>query len=141
MRPARPAVRRRALLLGLGIALPPLLVSCAEEEPEPVGPAPITEVGAEAVSPSGAYVAVIDVAGDSVGVLLRDAAGEDLWADAYGYTRKAPPALLWEAEQDVLWVVTENGAVREHVRIAPTESGGWAQEAGAEPPEEITRRL
>ncbi|MFQ6485949.1 hypothetical protein, partial [Brachybacterium epidermidis] len=102
MRPARPAVRRRALLLGLGVALPPLLVSCAEEEPEPVGPAPITEVGAEAVSPSGAYVAVIDVAGDSVGVLLRDAAGEDLWADAYGYTLKAPPALLWEAEQDVL---------------------------------------
>lgn len=132
---------RRGLLLAVGPMIAAAgLVACTEKEPEPVGPAPITEVGAEVASPSGEYVAVIDTAGDAVGVLLRDADGTDLWADDYAHTRTEPPSVLWEDGQDVLWVVSgDSGA--EHTRITLTEDGGWSQERVADLPEEIAARL
>lgn len=141
-----PGASRRSLLLGLAaVGLAGLLAACAEQDPEPVGPAPITEVGAEAASPSGEYTAVIDAAGDSVGVLLRDASGQGVWGDDYGYSRTEPPALLWEAEADVLWVVpgdhVAGGPGGEIFRIAPRAEGGWSKEPAAELPEEIAARL
>lgn len=149
-----PGASRRSLLLGLAaVGLAGLLAACAEQDPEPVGPAPITEVGAEVASPSGEYTAVIDAAGDSVGVLLRDASGQDVWGDDYGYSRTEPPALLWEAEADVLWVIDpavlgedgdggERGSGQgEHARIAPRAEGGWIKEPAQELPEEIAERL
>lgn len=149
-----PRTGRRSVLLALGaLGIAGLLPACSPEEPEPVGPAPITEVGAEAESPSGEFTAVIDTAGDSVGVLLRDASGQDIWGDDYGYSRAEPPALLWELEADVLWVIDpavlgedgdggERGSGQgEQARIAPRAEGGWIKEPAQELPEEIAERL
>lgn len=145
---ATPALHtgRRSVLIALGAAgIAGLLLACSPEEPEPVGPAPITEVGAEAESPSGEFTAVIDTAGDSVGVLLRDASGQDIWGDDYGYSRAEPPALLWEAEADVLWVVpgdhVAGDPAGEFFRIVPRAEGGWSKERASELPEEIAARL
>lgn len=140
-----PCTSRRSLLLAAGAAgIAGLLAACTGE-PEPVGPAPITEVGAEVASPSGEFTAVIDVAGDSVGVLLRDATGQDVWGDDYGYSRAEPPALLWEAEADVLWVVPGDHVAGEPAgeffRIAPRAEGGWSKQQVPELPEEIAARL
>lgn len=143
--PIGPGASRRLLLLGLAaVGIAGLLPACAGQGPEPVGPAPITEVGAEVASPSGKYTAVIDAAGDSVGVLLREA-GQDVWGDDYGYSRAEPPALLWEAEADVLWVIPSDhapgGPGGGIFRIAPRAEGGWSKEPAAELPEEIAARL
>lgn len=141
-RASTPLRRRRVLVSGLlAVVAVPALSACAQDEPEPVGPAPITEVGAEAPSPSGQYVAVIDAAGDAVGVLLRDGSGQDLWADDYGYTRAEPPALLWELEADVLWVIGPEEGTADDVRIVPGDEGGFVREPVTELPEEIAGRL
>lgn len=76
--------------------LAPALAACAEEVP--TGPAPVTEIGAEVPSPSGEVRAVLDTAGDAVGVVLRDRDGTDMWADDFPYTREDPPGLRWQTE-------------------------------------------
>ncbi len=156
--PHRTPVRRRSLgralaALSLAGVIGGALAACSEPEPEgPVGPAPIRATGETAKAPSGQVTAVIDVAGDSAGVVLRDAAGNDVWADDFPYRRSAPPQLVWQigdgsvaaareastgadggnsggskngTEQDVLWVIAPEGVARIH----RSAEGHWVKEA------------
>jgi len=131
-----PASRRTLLRLPLLAAAPMGLAACDAEEPEPAGPSPVTEVGQEVPAPSGEVSAVIDAAGEELGVMLRDAEGTDFWADDYPYAPGDPPGLVWELEQDVLWVLSAEIGTG---RIAQDDAGSWGKELDAQPPERIAR--
>lgn len=134
-----PPLPRRTLLAGTAILA---LAACAEKEPEPSGPEPVDEVGVPVPSPSGELTAVIDAAGDALGVLLRDAEGTDFWADDYPYEPEHPPAVVWETDADVLWVLSEELGT---ARIREDPEGGWskyfADDLDEQVPEEIEHWL
>ncbi|MBB5832827.1 hypothetical protein [Brachybacterium aquaticum] len=141
----RPRLTRRELAvaaLTLGPSAAAMLAGCTGESepetPETPDPTPVNELGVEVPAPSGEVSAVLDAAGDSVGVMLRDAEGEDFWADDFLYTRDALPSLLWQTDADVLWVIATDGSA---TRIAADDSGAWLMEEDAEVPEEISARL
>lgn len=140
VRGARPS--RRAMLAASLLPLSgAVLVGCTEEEP--TGPAPVTEIGEEVPSPSGEVSAVLDTAGDAVGVVLRDRDGTDVWADDFPYTREDPPGLRWQidGEDEVLWILPTEGSpsritggdgawrktdVRDEKEV-PAEIRGWTR--------------
>jgi hypothetical protein len=134
-----PPLTRRHLVataLVVGASAACALAGCSGGEPpsEVPPPSPVQEIGVETTAPSGEVSAVLDTAGDELGVLLRDAEGEDIWADDYLYDVGAPPLLVWESGADVLWVLAPDGGA---VRIAEKGEGVWVQESGAAPPTEI----
>lgn len=116
-------VARRALLAAALIPVAGATITACSEE-EPTGPAPVTEIGTEVPSPSGEVSAVLDTAGDAVGIVLRDRDGTDVWADDFPYTRDDPPGLLWQddAERDTLWVLDTEGPP---ARITGDGDGLW----------------
>ncbi|PMC74483.1 hypothetical protein [Brachybacterium sp. UMB0905] len=127
---------RASLLLSPAVVLP----ACTDRDPQPEEPepSPVAEIGVEVPAPSGEVSAVLDAAGDELGVVLRDADGEDFWADDFSYDPAAPPALLWETQADRLWVLPAEG---EPVRIAQDAQGAWRQQAGEQPPPEVSKWL
>lgn len=130
---------RRLLLTGMAAALAGGgLAACGGRDEEPTGPAPVSELGQEVPAPSGTVSAVLDQAGEEIGVMLRDAEGNDIWADDFPYVKRMMPGLIWEqqneAGEDVLWVLSSDLGTS---RIAQTPAGGWAKEFTAEMPEEI----
>jgi len=130
---------RRALLAGAGaLALAACTETEPEAEPQPSGPEPVDEVGAPVPSPSGEFAAVIDAAGDALGVLLRDSEGTDFWADDYPYEPAHPPSVLWQTDADVLWVLSEELGT---ARIRQDSEGGWSKEAAEELDEEIPEEI
>lgn len=133
--PSSASLSRRILLAGVGVFA---LTACAEEEPEPSGPEPVDEVGVPVPSPSGEITAVIDGAGEAVGVLLRDAEGVDFWADDYPYELEHPPSVLWETDADVLWVLSaELGTARIH----QDSEGGWSKQPAENLDEEVPEEI
>lgn len=132
-------VTRRALLTAPALlASGSLLASgCAREDPEPPGPEPVEEVGVPVPAPSGEVTAVLDTAGDTLGVLLRDGEGTDFWADDYSYSPDQPPGLVWQtdAESDVLWVLPDDGSGA--ARISQDSEGTWSKQPAADLDEEI----
>ena len=126
---------RRALL-----AIPPVLAlaACAPADEEPPGPEPVEEVGVPVPAPSGQVTAVLDVAGEDLGVMLRDPEGTDFWGDDFPYRPDQPPGLLWETEADVLWVLSDDlGAAR----IAQDSDGAWSKQSAEELEEEIPEEI
>src|SRR5699024_3174092 len=132
---ARRPVPRRTLLAAAGLLA---LAACAETETESPGPEPVDEVGVPVPSPPGELTAVIDAAGDALGVLLRDAEGIDFWADDYPYDPEQPPAVLWETEADVLWVLSEELGT---ARIRQGPEGGWSKETAEDLDEQIPQEV
>jgi hypothetical protein len=130
---------RRILLAGVVAAVAGGgVVACSGRDEEPDGPAPVSEIGQDVPAPSGAVSAVLDQAGEEIGVVLRDAEGNDIWADDFPYVESMLPSLLWEQENedgaDVLWVLSSDIGSS---RISQSSEGGWAKEFNAEMPEEI----
>jgi hypothetical protein len=113
-------------------------VACTGRDDEPTGPAPVSEIGQEVQAPSGTVSAVLDRAGDEIGVMLRDAEGQDIWADDFPYVESMLPSLIWEQQNedgaDVLWVLSSDIG---SARISQPSEGGWVKEFDAEMPEEI----
>lgn len=139
-RPARQLLpSRRLLLTGMATAVAGGgLVACTGWEEEPAGPTPVSELGQEVPAPSGTVSAVLDQAGEEIGVMLRDAEGNDIWADDFPYVKRLMPSLIWEQQNedgaDVLWVLSSDIGTS---RISQTPEGGWAKEFTAAMPEEI----
>lgn len=132
--PCRPLPRRALLASAFVLAL----AACSPADEEPPGPEPVEEVGVPVPAPSGEVTAVIDAAGEELGVMLRDAEGTDFWGDDFPYRPDQPPGLLWEAEADVLWVLSEDlGAAR----IAQDSEGAWSKQPADELDEEIPEEI
>ena len=138
--PGQP-VRRRLLLrlpllaVGGGMSVA-ALSACGGSEDEDPGPEPVTEIGTAVAAPSGEVTAVLDTAGNAVGVVLRDASGTDIWADDFPYAPTMETGLLWETAADVLWVLSADLGT---ARIAQTD-GAWSKQmpvSEGEIPEQI----
>ena len=126
--PGQP-VRRRLLLrlplLAVGGGMSAAALSaCGGAEGEDPGPDPVTEIGTPVAAPSGEVTAVLDTAGNAVGVVLRDASGTDIWADDFPYAPTMETGLLWETAADVLWVLSADLGT---ARIAQTD-GAWSKQ-------------
>ena len=122
-------VRRRLLLrlplLAVGSGMSAAALSaCGGTEDEDPGPEPVTEIGTPVAAPSGEVTAVLDTAGNAVGVVLRDASGTDIWADDFPYAPTMETGLLWETAADVLWVLSADLGT---ARIAQTD-GVWSKQ-------------
>lgn len=126
---------RRALLASpLMLTLP----ACSRGDEQPPGPEPVTEVGVPVPAPSAEVSAVIDAAGEELGVMLRDAEGTDFWGDDFPYRADQPPGLLWEAEADVLWVLSGDLGT---ARIAQDSDGAWSKQSADELDEQIPEEV
>lgn len=136
----RPTVPRRALPRRALLAAPVVLalVACSAEQQEPPGPEPVEVVGVPVPAPSGEVTAVLDTAGEELGVMLRDAEGTDFWGDDFPYRPEQPPGLLWETEADVLWVLSGDLGTS---RVAQDSEGAWSKQQADQLEEQIPEEI
>lgn len=121
--------RRRGRLAGLLAAFVVLLTGCGGSG---LVREPFLNPGDTAASPSGAYVVRLAQtgSGDAAEYTLQiaTAAGAVVWSDDENYTRRHFPAIAWEPDADVLWIISSdlgNSSVR-------AQDGAWTKTFGSD---------
>ena len=116
---------RRGLLGTLTAAGAALLAACTGRGGDERLATEEREVG----SPSGKFSAIVVADGDVLRPTIYDAAGAAVWTDDLQHVDRYFPGVIWESEQDVLWVLSTdhgNGSVRR------AEDDSWERTMGSE---------
>lgn len=87
-------------------------------------------------SPTGSVLALLVEDGDTLRPAIQDAeSGEELWRDDLPHVERYGPGVLWEQDDDVLWILsTDHG----HASVREDSAGAWVKTMGSEGmPEDI----
>lgn len=95
---------------------------------------PVLAEGERQASPSGAFTAELRAEGSGVDrrvhPVILDAAGSVVWADEQRYEMRAHPVgVLWQAGDDVLWLLSADLGNSRVLQVA----GAWTQEWNVDP--------